>query len=119
MPPRTETYRLPLALQAMKTDLGASPQWTELARKSGRVQRALAIGATAGALLLALADMLRSVYARWCQHRRARAMDAALRALDDRTLRDVGLHRVDISSVARAMAARDGDPSGSFRLPLF
>ncbi len=44
---------------------------------------------------------------RWCRERR---MVAALSALDDATLKDIGIYRGEIPSIARAHRAKAGRP---------
>lgn len=56
------------------------------------------------------ADALRGAIAQWRAGRIARAARAALAQLDDRTLRDLGLHRSELGSVA-AELARETDAS--------
>ena len=49
---------------------------------------------------------LREVTVTWRRHRRREALRDTLRALDDRTLADIGLHRSDIAAVAWAIGDR-------------
>lgn len=56
------------------------------------------------------ADALRGAVARWRAGRMERATRAALAQLDDRTLRDLGMHRSELGSVA-AELAREADVS--------
>ena len=49
---------------------------------------------------------LRVALVRWRQRRRARMTDEALSGLDDRALRDLGLDRSEISSVATGIGRR-------------
>lgn len=66
------------------------------------------------AVLLArsLAHTIRQAMARFQRHRAARHTERALAALDDRTLRDLGLYRCELSSVA----AHADDPRRARRL---
>jgi uncharacterized protein YjiS (DUF1127 family) len=47
---------------------------------------------------------MRRILAQWQRHRRAGEAHAALRAVDPRTLRDLGFHPSELSSVAAEMA---------------
>jgi uncharacterized protein YjiS (DUF1127 family) len=48
--------------------------------------------------------LLERALAAWQRERMDRATFASLRALDDRTLRDLGFHRSELRSVAREVA---------------
>jgi uncharacterized protein YjiS (DUF1127 family) len=54
--------------------------------------------------LRAAANVARRTYARYRRHRKAWAAYEALRRLDDRTLRDLGFSRSELSSVAAEFA---------------
>lgn len=54
--------------------------------------------------LRAVRGFARQTYAAWLQRRRVRAAYLALREVDDRGLRDLGLHRSEILSVAAEIA---------------
>jgi uncharacterized protein YjiS (DUF1127 family) len=54
---------------------------------------------------------LRELADEWQQHRRRRALQHTLKALDDRTLADIGLHRSDIATIAWDAGERDADYS--------
>lgn len=50
-----------------------------------------------------LSDVVRSAWAGYRVHRAERATILALQALDDRTLKDIGMDRSEIESVAYAL----------------
>jgi uncharacterized protein YjiS (DUF1127 family) len=56
------------------------------------------------ARLHAVAALVRQAFARWEQRRRAADTCRALEQLDARTLRDLGIHRSEISSLAAEVA---------------
>jgi len=68
--------------------------------------------ATASAAAL---HALRALASRWQRHRRTAALRAALNALDDRTLADIGLHRSDVSALAWRTSATNETVPGAFR----
>jgi uncharacterized protein YjiS (DUF1127 family) len=57
--------------------------------------------ASAGAV-----QALRELADAWRRHRRAQALRHTLKALDDRTLADIGLHRGDIAAIGWGMDDR-------------
>ncbi len=77
---------------------------------AARAHRAFVLGEIAGAAVQALSSLARRLLARYQQHRRAAAARDALRALDDRTLHDIGLDRSEIASIT-AEAMGEAEPS--------
>jgi uncharacterized protein YjiS (DUF1127 family) len=71
-----------------------------------RPHRSLAPGDIIIAAILAAAAIARRMRTRYRQRRQARTTYVALRQLDDRTLRDLGLHRSEMTSLA-AVNAQD------------
>ena len=67
---------------------------------AARAHRARVLGEIIVATIRAAGEFARRAYARHRQRRQARAIDDALRQLDDRTLRDLGFDRSEIPSVA-------------------
>jgi len=93
----------------------ASAVWplaTELYRAARRRQAAF-LGDMIAAAMRAAGDGVRKALAGYRSYRRARATHEALQSLDDRTLRDLGLARDEIRSVAAEMA---GEAERSRRL---
>jgi uncharacterized protein YjiS (DUF1127 family) len=68
--------------------------------RAARAYRAYAIGEIIAALLVGAVDFVREVHARWLKRSRSRAIHAAFGELDDHALRDLGLHRSEIGSLA-------------------
>lgn len=62
--------------------------------------RAVVLGEMIAAAIQAAGALVRRVHAHHQRRRQARAIRDALRQLDDRTLRDLGFDRSEISSVA-------------------
>jgi uncharacterized protein YjiS (DUF1127 family) len=75
------------------------PSSFELAA-AARAQRSRAMGEMLARLVASAWAMVRRAYAWHRQYRMASATFHALRELDDHTLRDLGMHRSEISSVA-------------------
>jgi uncharacterized protein YjiS (DUF1127 family) len=69
-----------------------------------RAHRSHAMGEIFAATARAVAAMLRDAYAGYVRRREAKAVRLALGELDDRTLRDLGLDRSEIGSVAAEVA---------------
>ena len=86
--------------------LGAVPLYA-----AARTQRARAIGQTIAGAVRTLASALRRLVADYRRHSLERATARALAALDARALRDIGLDRSEIRSVARELA--QGRPTRS------
>ena len=68
--------------------------------------------ATASAAAL---QAMQTLSSRLRQHRRSAALRAALHALDDRTLADIGLHRSDIVAIRWSRAATNETVDDPFR----
>ena len=101
---------------------GATPEVVALTKpgawdvhEAARAQRAYALGEIMVALMAHVADVARAVAARWAQRRRARAIHAAFSELDDHMLRDLGLHRSEIGSLAAEVT---GDAERTRKLAL-
>jgi len=71
---------------------------------AARSHRAFVLGELAAVAVEIVADFGRSVAERYRRSRRAAAAREALRQLDDRTLRDLGIDRSEIASVAAEAA---------------
>ena len=71
---------------------------------TARAHRAFVLGGTISAVVRAAVTMVRRVYARYEQRWHAGTIYDALSQLDDRTLRDLGFDRSEISSVAAEVA---------------
>ena len=69
-----------------------------------REQRSYWLRRIIGAALQATADRLRQMLANWTRRQHARATYSALRGLDAHILRDLGLHRSELMSVAAEVA---------------
>jgi len=67
---------------------------------AGRARRSYALGEILAAMATAVADLARDMYARNVRRRQARAVRAAFGELDAHTLRDLGLDRSEIGSLA-------------------
>ncbi len=85
-------------------DAAVGPTATHEVREAARAHRAAFIGNGMAKMLRATAAFARRAYKRYRQRREARAVDAALRELDDRTLHDLGFDRSEIGSVAMEAA---------------
>jgi uncharacterized protein YjiS (DUF1127 family) len=70
----------------------------------GRAARYVSLAEIVGELFDAAAGVARRVYESWARAREARTTYRALRELDTRTLRDVGLDRTEMHSVADEFA---------------
>jgi uncharacterized protein YjiS (DUF1127 family) len=77
---------------------------------AARAQRAFALGEIAAAVIQGVASLAKRLRLRYEKSRRTAAARAALRALDDRTLHDIGLDRSEIASVT-AETQGDAEPS--------
>jgi uncharacterized protein YjiS (DUF1127 family) len=84
----------------------ASLMWPDISRmyQAARSARARAMGALMIAAIHAAGALAHREYERLGRYRRARSVRTALADLDDHTLRDIGLDRSEISSVAAEMA---------------
>jgi len=71
---------------------------------AARAHRAFMLAEILRALIGATADALRRAQATWRQRRQARYYRLPLQEIDDRTLRDIGLVRSEIGSVAAELA---------------
>ena len=71
--------------------------------RAARANRSLMLGDIIIAVFRAAGASARQAYARYRQRQEARATCAALRDLDDRMLRDLGLDRSEITSIAAEM----------------
>jgi RimJ/RimL family protein N-acetyltransferase len=71
---------------------------------AARAHRAHAFAEIVAALAESIGEIARRARARWRRQQRASSTRAALAGLDDRTLRDLGLHRSEIGSVAAEVA---------------
>jgi uncharacterized protein YjiS (DUF1127 family) len=69
-----------------------------------RSTRAYALAEIVSTAMVAIADLTRQAVERARQRRSARASHDALRALDDRSLRDLGLDRSELESIAGEVA---------------
>lgn len=72
--------------------------------RAARAHRADALAQLAAALTEGASEWARRAWGRWLQRRRARSIRDALAELDDHTLRDLGLHRSEIGSLAAEVA---------------
>lgn len=70
-----------------------------------RAHRSYQLREIISAMLQTVADAMRPVITRWRQKQQARAAYRTLRALDTRTLRDLGIDRSELLSVATEIAA--------------
>ena len=71
---------------------------------AARVHRAIALGSIIVEVIQAVVAIARRAYARHLQRREARETRDALAFLDDRALRDLGLDRSEITSIAAEIA---------------
>ena len=76
---------------------------TELYHRA-RAHRSACLREILGAALRAITGWMRHTLAEWKRHQHARATFAALRGLDSHNLRDLGLHRSELLSVAAEVA---------------
>jgi uncharacterized protein YjiS (DUF1127 family) len=81
------------------TDLVMRPSSYDL-HWEARALRSFALGEVIIAMIRSVVAVVRGVYAHLQQRRQARAIEDALRELDDHTLRDLGFDRGEIASVA-------------------
>jgi uncharacterized protein YjiS (DUF1127 family) len=72
--------------------------------RAARVHRARRVGESIAAAIAAVGAFACRAHQRYQQHRERAAVYNALRELDDGTLRDLGIHRGEIMSVAAEMA---------------
>ena len=77
----------------------AKPGAWEL-HQAARARRSYALGEIFATMARAVVAMVRDAYAGYVRRRAAKAARLALGELDDRTLRDLGLDRSEIGSVA-------------------
>jgi uncharacterized protein YjiS (DUF1127 family) len=83
------------------TDTGSSARPTSYdLHRTARAYRSFILGAFIVAAIHAVGAIARRAYARQRQRRQATAIHDALHRLDDRALRDIGLDRSEIRSVA-------------------
>ena len=71
--------------------------------QAARAWRSYALGEILAAMAMAVAALIREAYAAHVRRREAKAIRTALGELDDRMLRDLGLDRSEIGSVAAEM----------------
>ena len=86
-----------------RTGAYAQPAAVQL-HAAARTRRARAIGAAIAGAARALASTLRQLLADYRRHRDERETHRALAWLDARALRDIGLDRSEIGSIARELA---------------
>src|SRR5215831_19447196 len=79
-------------------NLAATPTAGELDHAT-HAYRSYSLAEIIGALAEAAVELFRGARNRWRQRRQARSTRVALAALDDRLLRDIGLHRSEIDSL--------------------
>lgn len=72
--------------------------------QAARVRRAAVMATVLHAAARTVREWVRGVWERYQRRRQSRSIYHALRALDDRTLRDLGFHRCEIGSVAAEAA---------------
>jgi len=72
--------------------------------RAARAYRSYTFGEVTVAVVTAMVDGMVEMLARWQRYRQARQIRLALGELDDRTLRDLGLYRGEIGSVAAEMS---------------
>jgi uncharacterized protein YjiS (DUF1127 family) len=96
-----------LTLRPPVTDnLAATPTAREFDHAT-HAYRSYSLAEIIGALAEATVELFRGARNRWRQRRQARSTRVALAALDDRLLRDIGLHRSEIDSLeANGTASR-------------
>ena len=105
----------PLRIVAQRATAGNDPTAAEWPTHyelyvAARAQRAFALGEIAAAAVQAIVSLARRLRLSYERSRRTAAARAALRALDDRTLHDIGLDRSEIASVT-AEAQGEAEPS--------
>lgn len=74
--------------------------------EAARSRRSQVLGGMIAARATQMLALVRDAAARWAQLRETWASDAALTALDDHTLRDLGLHRSEIASITAEVSGR-------------
>lgn len=118
--PRDRSSSSPLPPGRMAaSDLGAVPQWTSYALNlAAGEHRSRLLAEIATKLARRGARLVRAWHTRLREERRVRVAHAELSRLDERTLRDVGLHRFDMSSVAREARGWKDDATALDRLLL-
>lgn len=86
--------------QAYLEMISATKPGATEAHQAARAYRSYAFGEITVAVVTTMVEGLLEMLARWQQYRQAREIRRALAELDDRTLRDLGLYRGEIASVA-------------------
>jgi uncharacterized protein YjiS (DUF1127 family) len=76
--------------------------------RAARAYRAYTFADILAAVAERVGEALRHARTNWQRRRQSRSIRAALGALDDHTLRDLGLHRSEIDSLASEIAGNAG-----------
>ena len=84
----------------LETAVPSVPPSSPELQRAARAHLSFTLGEIVVEAFRAAGAVARRAYVRYRQHRRARAIHATLRELDDHTLRDLGLDRSEIRSVA-------------------
>lgn len=89
-----------LGAQAYLEMISATKPGATEAHQAARAYRSYAFGEITVAVVTTMVEGILEMLARWQQYRQAREIRRTLGELDDRTLRDLGLYRGEIGSVA-------------------
>jgi uncharacterized protein YjiS (DUF1127 family) len=98
--PHSNLKGLARSLDQRFGDHAATAIFTTASHRAARAHRSFTLGEIIAAAIQAAGAIARRTYTRYRQRRQARAIYEALHQLNDHTLRDLGLDRSEITSVA-------------------